>query len=211
MKNILIINASANLQESFSRKLSSTFADSLKNRSVDIQINYRELGDGPIPYINQRWIDADRKPDNERTADDMEVLKTSNMLIHELKAADIILLATPMYNFSIPSTLKSYLDHILRFNETFTLAAPGAPSPYRGLLEHKKLILCYARGGTDYGKGERNEHMDFQSGYLKTLFGIMGLQEIHEFALDGTKRNEELLDKDYSKIQLSMGELLEAL
>jgi FMN-dependent NADH-azoreductase len=211
MKKILIINASAGLQDSFSRKLSSSFADSLEKGSPDTQINYRELGHGPIPHINHRWIEADRKPAGERTAEDMDILKASDTLIGELKEADIIALATPMYNFSIPSSLKAYLDHILRFNETFTLAAPGEAKPYKGLLENKKLILCLTRGGTDYGEGERNEHMDFQKGYLKMIFDIMGIQQIHEFVLEGTKRNNEQLDNDYTQIQLQMGQLLDTL
>lgn len=208
MKNILIINASANLHDSFSRKLSGNFADSLKNELPNIQINYRELGDGPIPHINQRWIQADRKPADSRTAEDMEILKTSNTLIEELKSTDIIVLATPMYNFSIPSSLKAYLDHIMRFNETFTLASPGGTKPYRGLLENKKLFLCLSRGGTDYEKGERNEFMDFQSGYLTMLFGIMGLDKITEFSLNGTARNNEDLERELIQLQGQITELI---
>lgn len=211
MKKILIINASAALQDSFSRRLSSVFADSPEMSLPNTQINYRELGHGPVPHINQRWIEADRKPAGERTAEDMHILKTSDTLINELKEADIIVLASPMYNFSIPSSLKAYIDHILRFNETFTLAAPGETRPYKGLLENKKLILCLTRGGTDYGEGERNEHMDFQSGYLKMIFDIMGIQHIHQFILEGTKRNNEQLDNDYAQIQLQMGQLLDTL
>ncbi|MCY1496266.1 FMN-dependent NADH-azoreductase [compost metagenome] len=207
MNNILIINASANLHDSFSRNLSSIFANDLH----DAQINYRELGHGPIPHINERWIEADRKPNTNRTAQDFEILQTSDALIGELKQADIIVLASPMYNFSIPSSLKAYLDHILRFNETFTLASQGSPRPYKGLLEHKKLVLCLTRGGTDYGRGERNEHMDFQSGYLKMIFDIMGIEDVHEFILEGTKRNAEQLDEDYSQIKLQIGQFLDNL
>lgn len=211
MKNILIINASANLHDSFSRRLSGSFAENFKKDLPDTQINYCELGHGPIPHINQSWIEADRKLADNRTVEDLDILKTSDALINDLKGADIIILATPMYNFSIPSTLKAYLDHIMRFNETFTLASPEEARPYKGLLENKKLILCLTRGGTDYGKGERNEHMDFQSGYLKMIFDIMGIQQVHEFILEGTKRDNDQLDKEYNQIHLQIGQLLDTL
>jgi FMN-dependent NADH-azoreductase len=201
MKNILIINASANTRDSFSRKLSEAFLGHLNAAGQNHNIFFRDLADSQIPHITQRWIEADSKPLGNRSPEDFEVLRTSDSLIAELHQADIIVLATPMYNWSIPSSLKAYLDQVMRFNETFIMGSRADGKRYRGLLENKVLFLLFARGSQGYGKGERNEHMDFQSKYLQMVFGIMGIEKIYELAINGTKRNNRELDGELTALK----------
>jgi FMN-dependent NADH-azoreductase len=161
MKNILIINASANNIDSFSRKLSEAFLGHLNACGQNHNICFRDLGNSQIPHVSQRWIEADNKPLDNRSPEDFKVLSTSDSLIAELHKADIIALATPMYNWSIPSILKAYLDQVMRFNETFAAGLKEDGKRYQGLLENKVLFLLLSRGSQGYGRGERNEHMDF--------------------------------------------------
>jgi FMN-dependent NADH-azoreductase len=83
-----------------------------------------------------------------------------------------------MYNWSIPSALKAYIDQILRVNETWKFNPANMQNPYIGLLENKTLFLLLSRGAQGYKKGEYNEHMDFQSTYLKTVFNIIEISNI---------------------------------
>lgn len=208
MKKILVINASANIETSFSRDLSDTFIRHLKNGSQTYPINYRDLAKTEVSHISQRWIEADSKKREERDDEELEILRSSDIYIQELQEADIIVLATPMYNWSIPSSLKAYLDQILRFNETFTTNPEKNDKRYLGMLKNKTLFLLFSRGSQGYGEGERNEPMDFQSKYLKMVFGIMGIDHIHEFAINGTKRKNDELSGEIAKLGDQLAHLI---
>lgn len=211
MKNILIINASANIHDSFSRTLSEAFLGHLESSRYNYNVCFRDLADSRIPHISQSWIEADSKAPAERNRKELGVLRTSESLIAELHHADIIVLATPMYNWSIPSSLKAYLDQVMRFNETFIVGSKQDGKQYKGLLENKALFLLFSRGSQGYGKGERNEHMDFQSKYLQMVFGIMGIEKIYELAINGTKRNNQELERELTalKEQIAFRHVLE--
>ncbi|MDO5609007.1 MAG: aminotransferase class V-fold PLP-dependent enzyme [Capnocytophaga sp.] len=105
----------------------------------------------------------------------------------ELKENDIYVLATPMYNWSIPSGLKAYIDQIMRINETWKFRSGTPDGDYVGLLTHKKMFLLSSRGDTGYGKHEKNAHMNFQTTYLSFIFRMMGVTDITVISLD----NEE--------------------
>ena len=163
MKKVLVINASARLVNSQSRKLTEVFVDRWKRVYANSMINFRELGNGHVPHINEEWVVAASRPAAARTENENSILETSNSYIAELREADVIVLGSPMNNWSIPSTLKAYIDQVLRVNETFKVNAADAQRPYTGLLQNKTLYLLLSRGGKDYEKGEPNEHLNFQS------------------------------------------------
>jgi FMN-dependent NADH-azoreductase len=118
MKNLLIINASPRGERSVTRHLTKLFVTKWIEANPDYTIRHREVGQEAIPHVSELWISAAFKPAELRTEDEINVLKTSDMYITELKAADVIVLGTPMYNWSIPSVLKAYLDQVIRANET---------------------------------------------------------------------------------------------
>lgn len=196
MKEILVINASASIQGSYSRALSGTIAEYLSTATYSHRISNRDLALSNIAHIDQRWIEADHKTPACRTDQDRDILKCSDTLIAELRRADIIVLATPMYNWSIPSSLKAYLDQIMRFNETFSTDSKNDQSRYSGMLQNKVLFLLLSRGSKGYGKGERNEFMDFQGRYLNLVFNIMGIERIVELSINGSKRNDTILAQE---------------
>ncbi|KIO77512.1 NAD(P)H dehydrogenase [Pedobacter lusitanus] len=185
MKKLLIINASPRGSRSNSRSLTELFLKQWKQNRPFAGVQYREVGQQAIPHVSELWIAGAFKPADLRTSEEIDALKLSDQLIAELKNADVIVLGTPMYNWSIPSALKAYLDQVIRVNETITINGKNPENPYTGLLKNKSLYLLLSRGNGGYGKGEYYEHMNFQSGYLKTVFNIMGISDIHEIALNG--------------------------
>jgi FMN-dependent NADH-azoreductase len=207
--NVLIINSSARSINSQSRKLTELFAEHWKSIHLNASISYCELGNTDVPHINQAWITAAFKPKATRSAADIERLKTSDLYISELRQADVIVLGAPMYNWSIPSTLKAYIDQILRVNETFSIDRTNIQNPYIGLLTHKTVVLMLSRGEQGYEKGEYNESMNFQSTYLKTVFTIIGISHVHVIAINGVSSDPDTLKKSVDTAHQTIRDLIE--
>lgn len=193
MKKLLVINASARKAQSHSRTLTEVFINRWKEQHAGAVINTRELGNTNVPHITEAWITANVKPFAERTAVDRDILGASDAYINELRQADIIVLGTPMYNWSVPSTLKAYIDQIMRLNETFTINPADPVKPYTGLLQNKTLVLLVARGSQGYETGELNAQLNFQTTYLRTVFTMMGIDDIRVVAVNGTSLNRDVL------------------
>lgn len=191
MKKLLVINASARRERSLSRHMTNVFVESWKEVYPHDYISYREIGQEHIPHVTEEWIAGAFKPAALRTAADIEALRLSSQLVAELKNADIIVLGTPMYNWSVPSALKAYIDQVLRVNETILISKDNPQNPYTGLLKNKKVYLLMVRGNNGYEPGEFYEHMDFQTNYLKTVFHIMGIDDIEHLALNGVEHQQE--------------------
>lgn len=209
MKKVLVINSSARALKSQSRKLTETFINHWKNIHNDPIISYRDLGNADVPHINEKWIAAAFKPEALRSEEETEVLKTSDTYISELQEADVIVLGSPMYNWSVPSVLKAYIDQIVRVNETFKFNPANVHNPYTGLLENKTLFLLLSRGEPGYEKGDYNEHMDFQAAYLKTVFNIIGISNIHVIAINGLSYGPEKLKRSIDTSHQDIRDLME--
>ena len=207
MKNLLIINASPRAERSVTRDLTKLFADRWIEVNPDHTICHREVGRESIPHVSELWISAAFKPAELRTEDEIDVLKTSDKYIAELKAADVIVLGTPMYNWSIPSVLKAYLDQVIRANETVKMRPDDPTNPYRGLLKDKKVYLLFSRGNAGYEKDEYYAHMNFQTEYLKTVFKIMGLTDIQEIALNGSAFDPEIYEQSKKDVHAKIAEM----
>lgn len=168
-------------------------------------IKFRDLGNVHVPHIDEQWIAAAFKPAAARSADEIESLRTSDIYIAELQEADVIVLGSPMYNWSIPSTLKAYIDQIMRVNETWKLNPANPLNPYVGLLQNKTLVLLLSRGSQGYEKGGYNEHMNFQSTYLKTVFAIIGISHVHVIVIDGESsdrdRLKDVIAQSYERVR----------
>lgn len=191
MSKLLVINASARQERSLSRYMTNVFVESWKEKHPNDDISYREVGQENIPHVTEKWIAGAFKPAELRTPEDLEALKISNQLTKELKEADVIVLGTPMYNWSVPSALKAYIDQVLRVNETVLITKDNPENPYKGLLKDKKVYLLMVRGNNGYDPGDFYEHMDFQTNYLKTVFRIMGIEDIEHVALNGVGLGQE--------------------
>ncbi len=205
MNKVLIINASVRKERSHSRKLTELFKDNWKKKNPNDQFTYREVGLEEIPPINEKWIASAFISPKDRTNENQTGVQLSNALIKEFKEHNVYVLGTPMYNWSIPSGLKSYIDQIMRINETWKFRSGKPDGDYVGLLENKKMFILSSRGDTGYGENEKNEHMNFQTTYLKFVFGIMGIKDISIISLDNEEFGGEIFENSkkeiYQKIQ----------
>jgi len=180
MKKILNIITSIKGEDSFSTKLSSAIIEKLQETNLESEVYTRDLAKNPLPYLEAVHFTSFNTPDEARTAVQREALQFSDEAVKELFDADVIVIGIGLYNFGIPSTLKSWVDHIARAGVTFSYA-DGYP---KGLVVNKKVYLAIASGGV-YTKGPMLEY-DFTENYLRKALGFLGLTDITVFRVEGT-------------------------
>ncbi len=189
MAHILHLNASPRGSASHSRQISGEFVQNWLQAHPEDTITVRDLGHQAVPHVSEEFIGAMYTPAEARTPFQVETLKLSDEMIGELQAADIYVFGVPMYNFSVPSVFKAYIDQIARVGVTFT-------SSYEGLLKNKKAIFVTARGGGGYGPGEGREAYNFQDPYLRSVFAFVGVTDqtyIHVNSTSGGEETDALL------------------
>jgi FMN-dependent NADH-azoreductase len=167
MSRVLIIESSARQQDSVSRQLTQTFIKQWQAAHPNDQITVRDLAVNPVPHLDANLLGGWMKPAEQRNAANRQSLDRSNELTDELLAADVLVMAAPMYNFAIPSTLKAWLDHVLRAGVTFKYTETGP----QGLLTGKRHVLT-ARGGIYAGPA------DHQEPYLRQVMGFIGIHDV---------------------------------
>lgn len=169
MTNILILDSAATGDASISRKLTDALAAKLSRAGA--RIVRRDVGSDPIPHLDGETTAAIRGGEAS-TEKAREALALSDRLVAELKAADLIVIGAPMYNFGMPSTLKAWFDHVLRAGISFRYTEAGP----EGLVKGKKAIVVETRGGL-YSSGAAAA-MDSQEPHLRTMLGFMGIDDI---------------------------------
>jgi len=167
--------------ESYSRALSAGIVDRLLETHPAAVIVRRDLGRYPIPHALEDYARALSSPAALAHSDDTGAMELSEQLIQEVEAADIVVIGTPMNNFTVPSVLKAWIDQILRFGRTFTAAGPGVKV---GLLRDRPVYIGVASGGVF--AGERANQPDFLRPYLIAALGCVGLQTLHFLPLQAT-------------------------
>jgi len=171
MTNILIIDSAATGASSISHRLTDGLAETLRRRHPGARIVRRDIGADPIPHLDGETTAAIRGAEAE-TEVARKAVALSDLLVAELKAADLIVIGAPMYNFGMPSTLKAWFDHVLRAGITFRYSEAGP----EGLVKGKKAIVVETRGGL-YSSGPAAA-MDSQEPHLRTMLGFMGLDDV---------------------------------
>jgi len=171
MTKALIINSSALGEASVSNKLSRQLAEHLKGADPSLEIKVRDIGKEPIPHLTAETVGAIRGvAENDQAR---ETLALSDVLIEELADADLLVIGSPMYNFGISSTLKTWFDHILRAGRTFRYTGPGVSE---GLMTGKKAVVIESRAGF-YSEGPAHG-FDSQEPHLRTLLGFIGITDV---------------------------------
>jgi FMN-dependent NADH-azoreductase len=166
---------------SFSRRLTGEFIRQWLDRHPNGAVRVRDLATTSLPVLTSDWIAAAYTPEASRTPEQRSLLALSDELIAELQAADEYVIGVPMHNFSIPGSLKLWIDQVARAGKTFAYSN-GAPS---GLLRNKHLTLIVTSGGT-YEPGTPRGAMDFTEPYLRSVFGFLGVTDIRIVRAGGT-------------------------
>ena len=196
MSNVLIIESSARQQDSFSRQLTRQFVSQWQAAHPTDQVTVRDLALNPVPHLDANLLGGWMKPEAQRSADEHASLKRSDELTDELLAADVLVLAAPMYNFAIPSTLKAWLDHVLRAGVTFKYTETGP----QGLLTGKKAYVLTARGGLYAGSTS-----DHQEPYLRQVMAFVGIHDVTFIHAEGMNLGGDFQEKglNQAKARLS--------
>ena len=185
---ILHLDSSPMGDRSVSRKLTSRLVFELTQKHVAHQVVYHDLGSNPVPHLSSMNVAAFFTPVESQTPEMSAAIALSDQLTGELLAADVIVIGAPMWNLGIPSSLKAWVDHVVRAGKTFKYTEAGP----KGLLDPaKKVIIVSSRGGM-YSEGPAQAY-DHQETYLKTLFGFLGLSDISFVRAEGVSMGDEAL------------------
>ena len=183
MSTLLKIDSSPMGERSISRKLTSKFAETWTSAHPNGTVISRDVTALNLPVVDALWVAAAYTPEGARTAEQKQVLAVSDSLIADLQKADEFVVGVPMHNFSIPSTLKLWIDQVMRAGKTFSYGSSGA----KGLLTGKKVTLLMASGGV-YEHGSARASLNFVTPYLRTVFGFMGITDVNFIAAEGTAK-----------------------
>ena len=181
MATLLVLEVSPRGDRSISRALGKRFVEEWQARNSDGIVIHRDLNASRVPYIDNDWIaGVYAPPEVERTPEMQKALALSTELIAELQAADVFFISTPMYNFTIPAVLKSWINYVIRPGFTFRLA-PGWP----GLLENKKAKLIVVSRDS-YDAREQSEADDHVTPVLRKALSFMGITDVSVLRAGGS-------------------------
>jgi FMN-dependent NADH-azoreductase len=176
VKSILAITASPRTA-SVSTALVKDILKNLKKKHEGVKVKHHDLAKKAPPYVDDAWVAASSTEDKKRTAAQKKILAASDKYIDEVLAADIIVIGTPVYNFTVPAALKAWVDQIIRAKRTFAYKAGGG---YDALVpKGKKLIIVATSGGVPVGSS-----YDMATAYLKNILGFIGITDAEVIAAD---------------------------
>ena len=179
MAHLLHIDASPRRERSHSRRMTREFVEAWKQFHPNDTITYRDIGRNPVPHVSEAWIAAAFTPPQQRTPEMCNALHISDELVDEFLAADIYVMGVPMYNWTVSSGFKAYIDNIVRINRTWAYIPEENPEfPYKPLVHNRKMFVISARGDGGFAPGGRNAQRDFLNPYLKEIFSMLGVTDI---------------------------------
>jgi FMN-dependent NADH-azoreductase len=180
MNTLLLVRTSLYGAQGLSSQLAERFVADWRRRNPTGRVIVRDLAEDPVPHLTAERFQAFATAAEKRTPEQQAVVAYSDALIDELRSADTIVIGVPMYNFSVPSTLRAYFDHVARAGVTFRYTSTGP----EGLLKGRRVYLFVTRGGV-YAEG-----LDTQAPYLRQFLRFIGLEPEFVFA-EGLARGEE--------------------
>ncbi|WP_421856474.1 FMN-dependent NADH-azoreductase [Marinomonas sp.] len=197
MATLLRIDSSASGENSKSRQLANEFVEKWLAKNPDGEVVARDVTANPLPHFTGETLGALFTPEESRSAEQQAIVAIGDELIAELEAADLVIVSAPMYNFGIPSTLKSYFDYIARAGRTFNYTETGPVG-----LVNKDAYIFSASGSFSAG-----EAFDHQVPHIQTFLGFIGLNVKETFIAGGQAMGapgEEAFNKAKSQIAVAV-------
>jgi FMN-dependent NADH-azoreductase len=192
VNTILYLTSSPRGADAFSSQFSTQVLEELQRAHPTAAFVVRDLTREVLPHIDENFAAGMAQPVESRTPAQNTAVTRSDILIDELLRADIVVIAVAMINFTIPSTLKVWVDHVTRRGRTFVYGEHGP----EGLVTGKRVILVQAKGGVHSG----SEPYDFVAPYLKHMLGFLGMTDMHVIDVEGI-----ILGADVAEQELARG------
>lgn len=220
MSTLLHIDASArpgrsgiDPHGSHTRRLSARFVERWRASRPQDRIDYLDVGARPPSPVTGAWVHAAFTPPSAREPWMGEALAESDRLVDQLIAADLIVVGLPMYNFGVPAQFKAYIDNIVRVGRTFGFDRARGEVPYWPMLADagKRLVLLGSRGDFGYGAGERIAHLNHTEASVRSVFGYIGITEVHELAVEYDEFGDERLAQSLVQAERAVDRLVDRL
>jgi FMN-dependent NADH-azoreductase len=189
MTTILYIEVSPRAQ-SWSRRFGAELMGRLERRHPGAKLVRRDLAAHPPPLIDAVFANAILRPPEEWDAADRDAMGYSEQVIGELEAADVVAVATPMNNYTVPATLKTWLDHVVRIRRTFV----GTPQGKVGLLRDRPTYIVTVAGGY-HADDAAVLQPDFLTPYLRAILSTIGIQDVRFLTLQGMTRGPDAVTR----------------
>ena len=193
--NILKISSSLFSGQGQSSQLADRLVADLQRNEPGATVVTRDLAREPVPHLTAERFGAFLAKPEARTPEQAAVVAHSDGLIAELEQADVVVLALPMYNFGVPSTLKAYFDHVARAGRTFRYTEKGPV----GLLTGKRAIVIATRGGLYAGTP-----LDTQTGYVRDFLRFLGIADVEFVYAEGLAMGEEPKSQGLAKARAAL-------
>lgn len=212
-RNLLLVNSSARKNRSLSRQLGETFLESWKATNGSGKITIRDVGMNPPAAVTEEWIAAAFAEPTELTDEMQAILAESDAMIDEIIEADVIVLGAPMYNYSMPATLKAWFDLVARVGKTFSFDLARGDYPIEPILSGKTLVVLSSRGEFGFQKGGIREHMNALDPAISACAHYLGAsaEEVHTIAIEYEEFKGDRWEQSVSQCQVAAAELAEKL
>jgi len=189
MTKLLRIDASARVSRSLTRALADRFVEIWLQRFPQDDIVSRDVGRNPPAFITEDWIAAAFA--KERLPEQDALLELSDELIAEVANADVMIMATPMYNYGMPAALKAWFDQVVRIDKTFTFDLSRGDAPLEPVFAGKTLVLLTSWGEFGFAPGERNAGRDSLTPHVSTASRYLGVEAFHHVGIEYQEFSDE--------------------
>ncbi|AMX02571.1 FMN-dependent NADH-azoreductase [Microbulbifer thermotolerans] len=196
-QKLLKIQTSLFQNDGVSSQLADEFARQWQAQNPQGQVITRDLGAEPVPHLDLARFQSFITPEEERTAEQKAVVNYSDQLIAEITSADVLVLGIPMYNFSVPSTLRAYFDHVARAGVTFRYTPEGP----QGLIKGKRAVVFITRGGFH---GEDHS----QTAYVRQFLGFLGITDVEVVHAEGLSVSQDAKENSVKTAREKIAELV---
>ncbi|MCE8032214.1 FMN-dependent NADH-azoreductase [Billgrantia tianxiuensis] len=187
-------------KQSISRQLSARIVEHLQDSLSELEIVYRDLVATPPSHLSGEIMAGAGVSEQERNGLQHREAQVTEALLEEFLSADVIVIGAPMYNFTIPSQLKAWLDRILQAGRTFRYTENGPV----GLAGGRQVIIASSRGGI-YSQGPDAEN-DFQERYLRAVFSLIGIDDVTVIRAEGVAMGDEARESAVASAQAAIAQ-----
>ncbi|WP_339770680.1 NAD(P)H-dependent oxidoreductase [uncultured Paraglaciecola sp.] len=201
MKNLLLLNASLQGDRGNSSKLAAQFVEKWQEGEA-IHVVKVDLNDLNLPHLSAQEMQTWSMVSDNMSPEQVKLAAYSNDLLAQLERSDAIVIGMPMYNFTVPTTFKAWIDRIARAGRTFSYTSEGP----KGHLVGKTVYVMAARGGIYQGTEN-----DTQTPYLRLVLGLLGITDVHFVYLEGLNMGDEFAQNSWQQAREEINELLPAI